>query len=495
MMRRLLAALALALLLPAASGAAAPAPTPAHVEFAAPAQATGSLQADGLQWALLVFRDAQPDAFALDLAAGGTVTNHTALRLQAVYQWTPGSPQPLPGPVHGRLTLQPHSWSSLYVEADHLHLRPAAYGRVGAAHGEAADTLLPDQPRPATAYRPRSPSPATGNGVWLALDGVAGAPVPFSLAAEGLRRIEWHNATLDCPAAPCPTGAAGWEAGAPLGVVATTELAGLGGTLTGNGTAFIAAAGGGALDLAVVGALRLPEATLQGVCGDAACPDPAGRTLRADGNVSLLGLAPASPGRLHAQMSGAFGARFDESRAFSFGLAEGAAAGAVLLALLFLAKAAVALFSRSARPPALEHPRRRALYDLVRAEPGQSYREIQRALGWPNGTLTNHLARLSEAGLLRTRPHRNTVRYFDGAARGGDAGWEAAVLLREPNLALLQGWLRDHPGSSQGDVVAHAGAAWGWRRSTTQDRLRLLVDGGVLARSREGRTLRYRPTP
>jgi predicted transcriptional regulator len=500
--------LALVLALPVALASAGDAAVP--LEFAGSARLDGALDAlDAASsgWALLVFRDAPGDSFALALDGGSEVVHHTAVQADGPARTPPvgtaTTRDQVADAVHGALGLAPGSWASLYVQADRVELSAGPVSALlgPAADGDNADGHLPRDAATATAVRPAGHQ-LVGDGAALALRGAAdadaGSAAHVVLHATGVRVLEWHNATLACDAgAACPAAFAPPGGGTPplpgARVLDYVEVLAAGGDLRGESHAVLAAAGGAALDLAVNGTIRLPQAALAGPasCAGRPCPDPAGRTLEAAGLLQLAGVGPAvaGTGRLHADLSGAFGARLDERAAPAFGRAA-AVAAAVAVAAPLLVKAALALFARSARPPALRHPKRRALYELIRAEPGQSFRGLQRRLGWQNGTLSNHMARLLDARLVASRRYRNTVRYFESAACA-DAAWAAAVVLANPDLRRLHGWLQAHPTSTQGAVVAHGLAAWGWRRSTTQDRLRELEEGGVVEVQRHGRKALY----
>jgi predicted transcriptional regulator len=492
--RLLLACLALTLL-------AAPAlASPATVGFDLPAQAQGGLRAGGAHWAILLFH-ADSAALHLELPAGATATNHTSLRSQGTVLPPVEQPATAFGAIAGDLATLPGSWASLYVQADRIDLATLrGQAEVGqAAAGVPADAYLPAMGPPGT-YRLASHNVAE-SGPSVAWQGMGAQGIAFTLAASGVRRLEWHNATLACHSGPCPASARSWEqpipaTGRSVAALGYTELAAPDGTLTGSGTARVAAFGGPVLDLGVAGYLRLPGAVVQGDCPGGPCPDPAGRTLLAQGNLTLAGLAPhpASSNRLQAAFGGDVGAAsLDEAHTLGFSPVAAATAGIALLALPLLIKVLVGLFARSARPPALQHPKRQALYELIRSEPGLSFRAIQRRLDWPHGTLANHMARLLDVRLVVGKRHRNTVRFFENHGRY-DATWGEAVLLRDPQLRGLHAWLLANPLASQTDVLAHC-AGLGWRRSTTQDRLRSLVQGGLLEQVPEGRRRLYRAKP
>lgn len=496
-----LCAIALAAGLPAPAAAAT-----AQVSFAAPATLEGHAAASHLTWALLIFHGADPGTFSARLAPGGTATNHTTVRFaapQAVVDQQPpaSSSSPLPDPVDGTLVPAPMAWSSLYVEADAIGF--AADARVLATPAESGGDpgayLPPVQVADGTS-RVAAHAVPSGPALAFAANGTDGAGgVPFRLEAEGVRVLEWHGADFTCSGSSgraCPPGAGTWGAMAPLGAGTVearsyAEVQVPGGHLAGSGEAVAVAAGGPSLDAALAGAARLPDAHLSGRCGAAPCPDPAGRTLLAHGNLAFTHLERGAGGRLQSTLDGAFAAAYDEApmAAFYLPLAAGAGLGLLAVVGLLFGRSLWALFARSERPPPLAHPRRQALHDLVRREPGLSFRGLQRSLGWPTGPLQAHLARLLEARLVVAQPHRNTVRYFENHGRY-TATWREVAVLRDPGARRLHAWLQAHPGRTQNEAV-QAAAGWGWSRARALRRLAGLEEAGLVARRRAGRTVHY----
>jgi predicted transcriptional regulator len=497
---RPLAALALLALLASPAAAAS-----LQAGFDAPAQVQGDLSAGGVQWALLVFHGPAA-AFTASLESGQE-TNHTTAYLQPPTQSAPlpvGLQPAVSGmrAVEGHLAVQPESWALLFLQADRIGLAAHADGAVGVSRaGGAAQESLPPGPYPDVASR-QGPF-ATPRGAALSLAPNGTQPLRFTLEAHGVRSLEWHNATFACATAgPCPSRAAAWTpapslvAGNVVQMKSYVELEVPGGELAGEGTAVAIAAGGPALDLALAGSLRLPGARITGQCGSAACPDPAGRTFLATGNLTLAGLAPdpASPARLAAHLSGTFHeAAYDESPAPGFTVPPAAALAATLGLTAFLAallgRHLWALFARSQRPPPLQHPRRQQLLDLIQRDPGLSFRGLQRSLGWPTGPLQAHLARLVQARLVVAQPHRNTVRYFENHGRYA-ATWKEVTLLRDPATHHLHAWVQATPGRTQQEIVA-ATHAWGWSRAKALRQLAGLEEAGLIVKQRAGRTVRY----
>jgi predicted transcriptional regulator len=148
----------------------------------------------------------------------------------------------------------------------------------------------------------------------------------------------------------------------------------------------------------------------------------------------------------------------------------------------------LALAARRAGDP-LEHPRRRRIFAYIQAHPGATFREVARGAAVATGTTRHHLTVLKRQRMIVERPHRSTVRFFENHGRY-DATWASVVLLREPPLRHLHGWLARNPGAAQKEVL-EAMALGGWSRSTTQHRLERLVAGGVVESRLQGRRKLY----
>jgi DNA-binding transcriptional ArsR family regulator len=210
--------------------------------------------------------------------------------------------------------------------------------------------------------------------------------------------------------------------------------------------------------------------------------------------MSRLAVDPSNPNRLQAGLSGKFqDAAFDEAHSSAFSIPNlwvGVLGVGVLGGLAKLVSYLWAGFSRRARPPALEHPRRQAIYDLIRDEPGLSFREIQRRLNLSVGTLQKHINRLKDDGIVMAKPHRNTMRYFDNDELNKST-WKATAPLRDPDAQRLHEWLLAHPGTGQ-TALAQQTATWGWTLAKTRRRLDLLQEGNLIVVQREKGRVFYR---
>lgn len=476
------------------------------VEFGTPAQTNGNVTLSGLHWALLVFSKTSAASLNFEVP-DGKLTNYTrAYRgVEAAGQVNRGDSTGMPPstteftePLRGQLGFH-DSWSSLYIEAEALEFRvDGAGGRLERADGRTArSTFLPERSLPPETLRRGINAPP---GIaWGLAPQEPDAQALFAVVATGIRRIEWHNATVGCHGGECPDGArdAGAIASIPSGelevrVAAYLELATTGGTLSGQGDVFTVATGGAApVDATLDGWARLPAASLRGSCEPKRCPDPAGQTLQAQGRLTLTGLQPAREGdRLTSGFSGELqSVRFDESPVDSLlnpralvGVAVGALGIAAISKLLW------GLFARNSRP-LLEHPKAGRLHALVHEHPGISFNSLRKATGWGHGTIQYHLKRLLNEGLLVAYTYRNSVRYFENHGRHSH-DWQVHAAMQKPELRQLHEWLAGHPGVNQATVL-RATSEWGWRRSTTQHYLKLLKSAALLAIERTTDVVAY----
>lgn len=497
MTRAWLAAVATVLL--AAPALASPAPAAPQVSFHVPAQAGGDLTAAGAQWAFLLVHSG-PVGAGLQLPEGASASVHTSV----------GSPDLLPpssaarpdatstvGPGEAALAFPAGRWASLYVLADRIEATLSGGGRLDQVPaGAPLEPLLwPPAPGGTT---PPFPHHFAGDAAALVRTGADAGPVHLSVS--GLRRVEWYNATVRC-SMECPDGPAyqAWAAPGPLAASVEarnyTALDAAGGSAAVDGVADALVLGGSALDVTVDGWARLPEVLLEGceACGS-------GRTLRLDGEaLAFRGLAPDARerGRLqgHLEAPSALAA-LDEDSGVPLAAAVGvgvAAGGGLVAATLFGLRALGALRFRSApQEPGFGHRRRTGLFELVCGEPGLTFREVERRLGWGNGVTRHHLDVLVAEGHIVARRHLNTVRYFENHGRF-DHDWQSVVHRRDPGNRWLLDVLQEAP-RTQGEVVALA-AQRGWSRSATQRKLaRLVADGLVVARP-DGNGRRYAVIP
>jgi predicted transcriptional regulator len=212
-----------------------------------------------------------------------------------------------------------------------------------------------------------------------------------------------------------------------------------------------------------------------------------------NGRFSLRQLSPDADGHVHAILDGQVAsAQLDEKGLDPMSVLKNGVAdvGVSALGLLAILKWLVApLFTRLSKSEALEHPRRKTIFEYIQLYPGANFREIARGTGIAAGTVRHHLNVLERSELVVEHSHGSTVRLFENHGKF-DHNWSDLVLLREPPLAKVHAWLKEHPDSPQ-KAVLEAMDRDGWSRSTTQHRLARLVDGGLATIRLQGRLKIY----
>lgn len=139
-----------------------------------------------------------------------------------------------------------------------------------------------------------------------------------------------------------------------------------------------------------------------------------------------------------------------------------------------------ALYARLAPKRALEHPRRVAMLDLIRTEPGLSLAQAQKRLGFSNGVARHHLALLESAGVVRSVQDGSLRRLWPMDA----PRIEATPALRERALLALtqRGELR------ASELAEHLGVS----RQALHYHVKKLEEEGRVVAQREGNELTLR---
>jgi predicted transcriptional regulator len=166
-----------------------------------------------------------------------------------------------------------------------------------------------------------------------------------------------------------------------------------------------------------------------------------------------------------------------------------AAATATVAALAIIKFLVAPFFTRLSKEQALEHPRRRKVFEYIQQNPGANFREVARRTGIAAGTVRHHLNVLARSDIIVEHQHGSTVRLFENLSKF-QANWADHVLLREPSLGELYDWLKANPGAPQ-KAVLEGMEPQGWSRSTTQHRLSRLVEGGLATIRLQGRLKIY----
>jgi len=151
-----------------------------------------------------------------------------------------------------------------------------------------------------------------------------------------------------------------------------------------------------------------------------------------------------------------------------------AVVGGVVAVAWKFGPAAITLFSRVEPERVLEHPRRRALWDLIQASPGLHRKEIARRLGMGRGQLEHHLERLERSRLVVRRDAGRYTLYFPRAAGVPDAA-SASAAAAAGSRSLLRA-LAGGPSPSAASLASRAGLA----PATASYHLRRLRDAGLV---------------
>jgi predicted transcriptional regulator len=481
--------------------ASAPASSGYVVAFQDPGQLDHAVVKTG-SWLLLTWEANAPNV-TIQLPTGGTWRSESVVVVDSNVPLAALTPAPAQGPnsqprnvSNGTvITLRPARPDGfLYLEASQI-----------AAHATASMNLqVKDAGEALSRERPHLPGIAPqGVTVLTAPD----QPFAHSLRfeADGLSLAKWHGAEVECTTQgqTCPAGGEhrvisdGQPYGARVESFSFEILELSGGTAGGAGRVDAFVVGAPRLDVRVNGSVRLPLASGNPDCTQ--CLSPENQTFAAFGDILLAGLAPTADRRLSANISGDIrAARFDEVAVdpASLGISPAPAAAtavAIVGGLLILKFFAGALFTRMSPEKALEHPRRQAIFEQVRHNPGINFRQVVRATGIAAGTVRHHLTILERAGHVIEKAHGSTIRLFENHGKFNET-WSRIVLLREPELALLHTWLEQHGPAFQKDVL-DAMSRHGWSRSTTQHRLGRLVRGGAVSIRQQGRWKSYSLVP
>ncbi|MFO1535116.1 MAG: hypothetical protein ABR586_05580 [Thermoplasmatota archaeon] len=466
-----------------------------QADFASPAQAHGNMTVQDAQWAVLLFHGAEATSFHLVLPQGAEQTNATFIQVfrPGPYPDNERVPIPLPestrklGPSEGVLHFG-SPWAVLFVLADSVSLTALnTTARLDyAPTGNLVFEQLPKVSYPPGVIRDRPPSEW-----WLSSDQTSmgfqatkqGGLVPLRLQATGIRHLAWHNSLLECSSGECPDSGASWETSfdavgeTRAGSLSYIDLNAPAGWLEGTGQAWGIATGGHALDLSLGGRLRLPDATLHGACGKAACPDPAGKTFQASGELNLAHLTTGTEAnRLRAGISGSFVAAFDET---SIDWAHLWAEVRIPVAVIGGLGVAWALWLFSRQVHAKLTPERAAILEAVQAHPGSNLYDLARIMKMHRNTLSYHMHLLVGGNHVFERRDGKIICYFASRKAAEWKGWTA---LRKPEVSQLHRLLLEQRGLEEARVIEIAAREWGWPEDTTRYRVKSLRKADALRR-------------
>ena len=134
----------------------------------------------------------------------------------------------------------------------------------------------------------------------------------------------------------------------------------------------------------------------------------------------------------------------------------------------------------------LGQPTRRRLYDLVRAHPGASARDLQRRAGLAWGETAYHLDQLTRAGAIRREKGGRRDYYFPPGITWEDRKLLSALRSPAERRILLE--LSQHPELT----LTGLGAAAELSPSTTSFHVRHLIGAGLVEGLRTENVRRYR---
>lgn len=182
-------------------------------------------------------------------------------------------------------------------------------------------------------------------------------------------------------------------------------------------------------------------------------------------------------------------ARFGASTLPSEVVAIGAAAGTLLAgAMLGLSPLASALYHRLRKDELLTQPRRKAVFDWVKAHPGTTASAVARALEVHHTTALHHLDFLVKFGWLTRRAAGASAAYYPNEGRlPPEEERRLAFAAAGPENVRLLSLVAARPGLRQRDVREASGLA----PSTVSRRVAILRKQGLL--HREGRGLLATP--
>ena len=454
------------------------------VQFDSPAQFGPTSTQGNLTWAIIVLSPADEAHLDLQAPTVEAGVNHTHLRAKTLLAGIGQSNAPevnsrpidWQGPMDVELAATGR-WASIWIEGEGIEVT---------IDGSTSRVIAPEPALPLVSstgsvppgeYRMRERGETR-------LESLPDSALSFTVSGK-VSAIEWHNVTTKCPVASCPDGARGTVLTTTPSFLSTSHFNEwtVQGSVTGQGTAAAITVGGDRPHLWNNGSLRMPAATCKG------CQVDVDGTLLSQGASTLTDIRPVEAGRLQARMDASQAiVKVDEGAVHVAAWAVPAAGAAAAITVFFVWKAGAALlFSRLADPLGSE-PRRRIL-EHVLANPGITFRELQRALSIGNGSATYHLAILSRAGMIAEYQDGNRRRLYENHGRYSSS-WRVVALLREENTRRLVEWLSGNPGASQRSILEW-GQQHGWKRTAIQERLQRLEEAGVLNVQKVGQSKSY----
>lgn len=164
------------------------------------------------------------------------------------------------------------------------------------------------------------------------------------------------------------------------------------------------------------------------------------------------------------------------------------AAGSLLAAALAL-RLVSWLFTRVTPERLLEHPRRAALLDCIRAEPGATVQDMARILGMHWGVAAYHVAALRRGGQVHLARVGGRTALFPRTS--GHAPRSAEAWLRRPSHARVHAELVARPGAGPTQVASRLGMT----QARVSQILADMAQAGLVEARPQGRRRGYWPRP
>jgi predicted transcriptional regulator len=138
---------------------------------------------------------------------------------------------------------------------------------------------------------------------------------------------------------------------------------------------------------------------------------------------------------------------------------------------------------------ALEHEKRRVVYELIRSNPGIDIREIASLTGINKNTLRYHLGRLQAFGNIVTSGEGGVVRYYENHGRYDPLDRKRIARRWHSTSARILDLIAQKPGVSRGEIAQALGisgpSATRW--------LKRFAKESVVEEVADGRFVRYYP--
>lgn len=162
---------------------------------------------------------------------------------------------------------------------------------------------------------------------------------------------------------------------------------------------------------------------------------------------------------------------------------------AVLLARLLPWPGILGLSRSRAARRALEHPHREALFRLIQGRPGIPVARLREATGMGNSTVTYHLRRLEQTGVVVSKRHGRSRHFYENGGTYGRQQKDRFAVLQNDRTRQIATFVSRRPGSIQKDIRT----AMGISSSLAVWHMKRLQAAGIVVARRRGRAVHYYP--